>query len=340
MHHFLAAPRAMAAVATKERWQRDADALPGAKRLLILTSVAAFMLAATVLGAVIFAARQIDETAIAAEMSRMRIALSTIDPDYSEGRIGSVLSDNFAFADAHFGDASELAEGEVALAVAGHDDRALIWLPNRIGTQLFAQLAPLRLGASALFLIGIVLLMRRLYLLARELEGRRAEAQALAARDPLTGLGNRLAFETGMARMLAQGTGNVALLYLDLDGFKQVNDTLGHGAGDDVLRTVGRRLAGLTQPTDLLVRLGGDEFVLLRPTPGSHDELGRFALTIEQALAEPVALGAQELQIGVSIGIAVAPADGTSGEALLKAADAALYRAKRDRSGFAMAAAA
>lgn len=329
----------MAAIATEARWRRNANALPGAKLLLILTAVAAFMLAATVLGAVVFSVGHIDNTAIADEVSRARIALSTIDPDYSEERIGSILSNNFALAGAHFGDGSQLAEGQVAISVAGHE-RALIWSPNRIGTQLFAQLAPLRLGASGVFLIGIVLLMRRLYLIAHELEARRAEAQALAARDALTGLGNRLAFDQGVARMLEQSGGDVALFYLDLDGFKQVNDTLGHGAGDDVLRMVGRRLQELVLPADLLVRLGGDEFALLRPVPGSPDELERLAHSIETVLGEPMSLGAQMLQIGVSIGIAVSPADGSSGEALLNAADAALYRAKRDHSGFALAAAA
>ena len=198
----------------------------------------------------------------------------------------------------------------------------------------------MRLGASAVFLLGVLALMHRLYVLARELEGRRVEAQALAARDALTGLGNRLAFDNGMARLLADGTGEVAVFYLDLDGFKLVNDKLGHGAGDDVLRTVGVRLRTLAEPNDLLVRLGGDEFVVLRAMHGSREELAQLALTIETALAEPIVLGTQTVQIGVSIGIAVAPADGTTGNALLVAADTALYRAKRDRTGFAMAEAA
>jgi predicted signal transduction protein with EAL and GGDEF domain len=230
MHHFLATPRAMAAVATKARWRRNATALSGAKFLLILTTVAAFLLAATVLGAVVYAVGKIDEAAIADEMSRARIALSTIDPDSSEAEIGSILANTFVLADAHFGDGSQLAEGQVAISVAGHE-RALIWSPNRIGSRLFAHLAPLRLGASGVFLVGIVFLMRRLYRIAHELEARRAEAQELAARDALTGLGNRLAFDQGIAQMLEQGRGDVALLYLDLDGFKQVNDTFGHGAG-------------------------------------------------------------------------------------------------------------
>jgi diguanylate cyclase (GGDEF)-like protein len=107
-----------------------------------------------------------------------------------------------------------------------------------------------------------------------------------------------------------------------------------------VLRTVAERLSKLVQPVDLLVRLGGDEFVVLRGEYASRDELAQLAITIKKALAEPVQLGARALQVGVSIGIATAPADGTSGTELLEAADSALYRAKRDRTGFAMATAA
>ena len=341
MHHFLATPRATTVVAPKDKWLRDVDALPGARRLMLAITAAAFLLAVTVFAAILYAVQQIDQTAIEGEMVRARIALTSIDPGYSNERIASALANTYALADAHVGDPAAMVAGEAALPLPGRDT-SVIWTPRRIGSELFGILAPLRLGASAVFLIGILVLMRRLYLLAHELEGRRQEAQALAARDALTGLGNRLAFDTGMARMLgaADGSDEVAVFYLDLDGFKQVNDTLGHGAGDDVLRTVGRRLEQLARPDDVLVRLGGDEFVLLRPSPASRDELAQFAHAIEAALAEPVILGAQSLKIGVSIGIAVAPADGTSGEALLEAADAALYRAKRDRTGFAIAAAA
>lgn len=338
MHHFLAAPRAMAVAAAKAKWQRDADALPGARRLLIVTTVAAFLLAATVIGAILYSVRQLDDATVAAEMARAEMAMATIDPGMADARVASMLSNSYALVGAHFGDAAGLAGDQVALMVPSRG--TLIWSPRRLGSELFGQLAPLRLGASAVFLLGVMALIHRLYLLARELEARRAEAQALATRDALTGLGNRLAFDNGMEQRLAEGTGEVAVFYLDLDGFKQVNDTLGHGAGDDVLRTVGLRLKKLAQPTDLLVRLGGDEFVMLRAAHGSRDELARLAVTIETALAEPVVLGTQTLQIGVSIGIAVAPVDGTTGNALLEAADAALYRAKRDRTGFAMAAAA
>jgi diguanylate cyclase (GGDEF)-like protein len=269
-------------------------------------------------------------------MSQATLALSTI-PAATEG--SAALLNSYGLAGARIGDAQSVAESEVGLPIPGSQGM-LIWTPKRLGSELFAQLAPMRIATSLAFMLGIAYLMRRLYQLARELEARRSDAQALATRDPLTGLGNRLAFDDGIERMLVEGMGELALFYLDLDGFKQVNDTLGHGAGDDVLRTVGQRLTALVQPSDLLIRLGGDEFVILRAEYGSSGELSRLARGIERALAEPVQLGTRALQIGVSIGIATAPADGTSGRALLEAADAALYRAKRDRTGYAMATAA
>lgn len=332
----------MPVASVKGKWHRDADALPGARRLLVYSAFAILLLAITVLVAAVYAVWQIDDAAVGYEMERARIALTanSVETAGSEARLASTLSNGYALGGAHIGDATDIATGEISVPLPGEQDRLLIWTPRRFGSELFMQVAPIRVAASLVFMLGIGFLMRRLYLLAHELEGRRVEAQALAARDALTGLGNRLAFDNGMERLLAEAPGEVAVFYLDLDGFKQVNDTLGHGAGDDVLRTVGQRLAKLAEPTDVLVRLGGDEFVVLRATHGSREELARLALKIETALAEPVLLGTQTLQIGVSIGIAVAPADGTTGNALLEAADAALYRAKRDRTGFAMAAAA
>jgi len=342
MQSFLAAPRTTVMSVPKSKWHQGADGLPSARRLVVFSGIALLILAISVLGAVAYAVWQIDEAAVGSETGRARMALATnsVEAAGSEAQLATVLANSYALTGARIGTKADLAQSEVAVPLPGQPERLLIWTPRRFGSELFTHLAPIRGATSLVFLLGIGFLMRRLYLLARELEARRHAAQALAARDALTGLGNRLAFDQGMARMLAEGSGEVAVFYLDLDGFKQVNDTFGHGAGDDVLRTVSQRLNALTQPEDLLVRLGGDEFVLLRPAPGPRDDLARLAGLIEGAVTEPVVLGAHTMLIGVSIGIAVAPVDGTSGIALLEAADTALYRAKRDRSGFAMAVAA
>jgi diguanylate cyclase (GGDEF)-like protein len=317
-----------------------ANAVPDARRIMVLSSLAIIIMMLTVLGVVVYSIHAIDSAAVNSEMTRARVALTVLNDSNGSSEMARRIADNYALAGARFGTGADIATDEVALPVPGRGELKLIWTPIRSGTDLFYTLAPIRVSASAVFLIGVLVLMRRLYALARELEERRREAQALAARDTLTGLGNRLAFDDGMALALAQGKGEVALFYLDLDGFKQVNDTFGHGAGDDVLRIVGERLAKLVASDDMVARIGGDEFAIVRPGAGSRDELTGFALRVETALREPIVLGTTAIPMGVSIGIAVAPADGRTATELVEAADVALYRAKRDRTGFAMADAA
>ena len=217
----------MAAAAASPGGPGHVDALPGARRLLTYCGLAIVLLGVTVLAAMLYALWQIDESAIDTEMDRARVALAVTARDVpgSEARVASTLANAYALEGAHFGEAVDVDQGEVALAVPGEETRLLIWTPRRFGTELFIQLAPMRISSSLVFLAGIVFLMRRLYLLTRELEERRREAQALAARDTLTGLANRLGFERGLARLLAEGHSNVGLFYLDLDGFKQINDT-------------------------------------------------------------------------------------------------------------------
>ena len=316
----------------------DGRALPDARRLLVLTGLMILVLAGTILGSVLYTVWQLDASLTEAELQRARMALrSEYVPAYSEERLADVLANGYGLAGAHFGMADGVTADEVAVPMPGGGDRLLIWTPRRFGAELFGQLAPMRIGTSLLFVACIMLLMRRLYLVAKELEGRRREAHALAARDPLTGLGNRLAFDQQMARALAKG-GEATLFYLDLDGFKQVNDTFGHGAGDDVLRVVGQRLGRLGGMNDLVVRLGGDEFAVVHTGAMDREGLADFALSIESALAEPIMLGTNPLRVGASIGIATAPPDGQTATQLMQAADVALYRAKRDGTGFIVAA--
>ena len=123
-----------------------------------------------------------------------------------------------------------------------------------------------------------------------------------------------------------------ALLLLDLDRFKEVNDTLGHAAGDKLLRMVSERLRALLGKDDFAARLGGDEFAILHPVTGADDTAG-LARRIIEALVAPYDLEGHQANIGASIGISLAPADGTDPEALLRCADLALYRAKGQGRG-------
>ena len=165
-------------------------------------------------------------------------------------------------------------------------------------------------------------------------EQRQAEAriQHLARHDALTDLPNRIEFLEQMARAeaaLKRGE-MAAVLYIDLDHFKAVNDTLGHAVGDEVIKQAAVRLWGTTRETDLLARLGGDEFaLLLRPIDGV-DMAAKVADRIVKAMRAPMNIGGQQIEIGASVGIAVGPLDGTTTDQLVKNADLALYKAKSE----------
>ncbi|HZP30134.1 MAG TPA: PAS domain S-box protein [Acidimicrobiia bacterium] len=157
-----------------------------------------------------------------------------------------------------------------------------------------------------------------------------------AAHDPLTGLPNRLLFrrlaEQDAARAARQGS-RLGIVYLDLDGFKHVNDTYGHAAGDELLVRVGERLRGSIRTGDTVARLGGDEFALLCADPAGADETYQIARRCIDAIAVPYRIGVHQVDVGASAGVAVHEGRGCDVDALLNDADTALYRAKADGKG-------
>lgn len=158
-----------------------------------------------------------------------------------------------------------------------------------------------------------------------------AELERLAHHDPLTDLPNRLLFNARLVHALerARREGQqVAVLYLDLDRFKQVNDTLGHPAGDQLLRQAAERLAGVLRECDTVARIGGDEFAVILEGVKGDDDCALVAVKLGQALARPFPIEGQPIFIGASTGIARFPEDGETITALLQNADAAMYRAK------------
>ncbi|HDZ09978.1 putative bifunctional diguanylate cyclase/phosphodiesterase [Pseudohongiella sp.] len=158
-----------------------------------------------------------------------------------------------------------------------------------------------------------------------------AQMEKLAFYDPLTGLENRRLFrdrlEQGL-RHLRRSKKPMALLFLDLDQFKRINDTLGHDAGDELLCTVAQRLRDCVREEDIVARLGGDEFTILLANITSPDDAGLVARKILRALIEPIALSTQEVTVSCSIGITVAPEDSMNASVLMRNADLAMYRAK------------
>ncbi len=153
-----------------------------------------------------------------------------------------------------------------------------------------------------------------------------------AFHDALTGLPNRILFLDRLEQMLAQGKRSgartAAVMYLDLDRFKQINDTLGHEAGDECLKEVARRLRQCVRSSDTVARMGGDEFTILLPEIAENGDVRAVAQKILDAMKTPLLLAGQELIITTSIGISLFPRDGRDGETLLKHADAAMYRVK------------
>jgi len=173
---------------------------------------------------------------------------------------------------------------------------------------------------------------RRLLLLDEMPDGRDAaggDAAALARLDPLTGLSNRRGFAERLAAAFAAGE-RFALLALDLDRFKPVNDAFGHAVGDALLRLAARRLRAAVRAGDAVARLGGDEFaVILRGDAGAEALAARLA----EMLGRPFLVEGHACNVGASLGLAVAPDDGDDAESLLRAADLALYRAKAEGRG-------
>jgi diguanylate cyclase (GGDEF)-like protein/PAS domain S-box-containing protein len=167
----------------------------------------------------------------------------------------------------------------------------------------------------------------------RDISERKAleeQLRQLAFHDPLTLLANRNLFRDRVqhALTLAPGAGrSVAVMFLDLDNFKNINDSLGHDAGDRLLQAVAQRIVKTTRSSDTVARLGGDEFAVLLEKVGSADEVERLARALIETLAQPFALDGKEVRIGVSIGVAFSsPAGGA--ETLLSNADIAMYHAK------------
>jgi len=193
-------------------------------------------------------------------------------------------------------------------------------------------------AAGNLFLVGVIrditerkLLEEKLKEIAAELKRSNAELRVSAEHDPLTGLPNRTLFHERLGQSLEWATSQnrlVALLFLDLNDFKEVNDNLGHHIGDLLLKTVGDRLKGCLRGSDTVSRLGGDEFTVILPGIPSKSDVARVAQKILDTITQETILEGHHLSITTSIGISMYPTDTQDLETLIKLADTAMYRAK------------
>ena len=191
------------------------------------------------------------------------------------------------------------------------------------------------MALTACMTVCCVALMTVLLRQVRCLSEARRELAHLAHHDHLTGLPNRMAFSRRLETALGDAgvRCSVAVHTLDLDRFKAVNDELGHAAGDELLRQVAGRLVAVLPQGAFAARVGGDEFAIVQPVLGGRQEAGLLASAIVRALSRPFAIEGQELTVGASVGVAIAPVDGATAALLLRRADLALYRVKRAGAG-------
>lgn len=174
--------------------------------------------------------------------------------------------------------------------------------------------------------------MLEVRLLYKELASYSKQQQELALHDPLTGLPNRRLLEDRIATALqhaARQQRRAAVMYLDLDGFKAINDTHGHAYGDEILKQVAQRLVNSSRKEDTVARIGGDEFVIVMGDVGTLGDAQEPATKLIEVVAQPYQVNGLTLQLSTSLGIALYPDDASSVDNLMHVADAALYEAKR-----------
>ena len=229
------------------------------------------------------------------------------------------------------------------IAQSGEAVGYLNWVPSRPGAQMLRTIGPSTgLAVLAIFLLCLYM-VRRLWTSSINLSqsmlklgASEAQAQHLAFHDVLTGLPNRALVEDRLTQALALATRNdqrVALLLIDLDRFKAINDTYGHHAGDELIVAVAQRLSRMVRASDTVGRIGGDEFIVVMPEVETLSQAQGLAQRIIDQLSQPFTLFGSEVWSGASIGLALAPKDGVDRLELMRKADIALYEAKSGGRG-------
>ncbi|MCR4264721.1 bifunctional diguanylate cyclase/phosphodiesterase [Nitratireductor sp. ZSWI3] len=277
-----------------------------------------------------------NRVSVTAGSEYLYISMNLIDEAFA-GMIGS----HILIKDMRYSEESpeEYADATApVVASSGETLGYLVWDADRPGITLLKQVLPA--GIVALLALGGIALFlgRKLRHASLELHASERRARHLASHDVLTRLPNRAFFEEsldGALDKVSAGEGELALLFLDLDRFKYVNDTLGHRAGDELVRQTAVRLRALAGDRDTVARIGGDEFSLLLPVKNDANEAAiELSDKLLEALAAPFEVDGELLHVSVSIGIAVAPAGSHERqEELLRKADIALYDAKKRGRG-------
>jgi diguanylate cyclase (GGDEF)-like protein len=255
---------------------------------------------------------------------------------FLDDRFVGEFSKNYSISELSLQDAAPPA-GQVSIPLPFYTADArpawLAWTPKKPGAAMLRQILPALVG-MVLFLgfIG-ALVLRQARRAAEELKNSERRATELAFRDALTGLGNRAQLIEVLNQQMEalKPEQKLALLFIDIDGFKDINDTLGHHVGDELLTVAAWRLASIKNNL-AAVRLGGDEFAVLLPFD-NQDEIGVISRHILENLRQQTPAGDHVLTVSASIGVAIAPEHATDPETLLRRADIALYRSRTEGRG-------
>jgi len=300
--------------------------------LLILAGLACTLLIFTFMLLASFqAVSMIDQAARGREANQVTRYIDTLPGGMNEITLDAMAT-TLGLRGARLTRASSVSPDELSVSIAMGSDRVVAWTPQLFGSSTFEIVAPVRIAGGILFIAMVAIIGWRVVVVGSRLDRRRAAATRLAHTDTLTGLGNRRAFDMGLASRCAiagEGGEGIVLVMIDLDDFKGINDALGHAAGDAVLQIVGRHLRETAAKDDLVVRLGGDEFAVVRDATGLDDYLA----TLDARFDQPINIGGKHLRIGASIGMARSEDFPGAPARLTQAADIALYRAKRNGPG-------
>ncbi|WP_353643478.1 EAL domain-containing protein [Mesorhizobium sp. WSM2239] len=256
---------------------------------------------------------------------------------YLDGEVIGKIAEQYQLTDARL--ATERPQADAAIAFGNAEGTTLgyiAWQQDRPGLSLIRKASPALIGGALMATGVLVFLLRRLRRASSQLQRSQDQAQYLAFHDTLTGLPNRALFEDRLRRALVtvkREKDRIALLYLDLDRFKHVNDTFGHPAGDELVRQTALRLSNSVREVDTVARLGGDEFAIIlvgiKDVRTAEDVSGQLL----EELSRPFQLADDQVFVGASIGIAISPDFGADPDDLLRKADIALYEAKRGGRG-------
>ncbi|MEE2951480.1 MAG: EAL domain-containing protein [Pseudomonadota bacterium] len=255
-----------------------------------------------------------------------------------DSKLTAKMGQRFGIDDLTFALESQVADHSASLPITNNAGRTLgilTWNASNPASSLIARMAPIALPILIAGFLLVSWLLRRLQHTSADLKKSEAHSTYLAFHDALTGLPNRALFEDRLRQALAsrvQRSGTVALHFVDLDGFKNVNDTLGHPAGDQLLKEVAQRLKTAMREADTVARLGGDEFAIIQTGSVTDHVAEQFAAYIVEELERPFDLNGDQANIGTSIGIALSSASDTVDD-MMRKADIALYQAKENGRG-------